>query len=56
MGKRIFAADIGGTTVKLGMFTVEGELLDQWEIYRQFNGLSKPLCTVTIDDVIPQGL
>ena len=33
-----------------------GALLDQWEIYRQFNGLSKPLCTVTIDDVIPQGL
>ncbi|MBQ7480894.1 MAG: ROK family glucokinase [Lachnospiraceae bacterium] len=32
MGKRIFAADIGGTTVKLGMFTVEGELLDKWEI------------------------
>lgn len=32
MDKRIFAADIGGTTVKLGMFTVEGELLDKWEI------------------------
>lgn len=32
MEKRIFAADIGGTTVKLGMFMVEGELLDKWEI------------------------
>lgn len=32
MDKRIFAADIGGTTVKLGMFTIEGELLDKWEI------------------------
>lgn len=32
MGKKIFAADIGGTTVKLGMFTMEGELLDKWEI------------------------
>ena len=24
--------DVGGTTVKLGLFTVEGELLDKWEI------------------------
>lgn len=27
-----FGVDIGGTTVKLGLFTVEGELLDKWEI------------------------
>lgn len=27
-----FGVDIGGTTVKLGVFTVEGELLDKWEI------------------------
>ena len=33
-----------------------GALLDQWEEYRQFNGLSKPLHVVTIDDVIPQGI
>jgi hypothetical protein len=33
-----------------------GALLDQWEIYRQFNGLAKPLGTVTIDDVIPEGI
>lgn len=32
MKKYVFGADIGGTTVKLGFFTVEGELLDQWEI------------------------
>ena len=32
MGSKIFAADIGGTTVKLGMFTPEGEVLDKWEI------------------------
>lgn len=32
MKKYCFGVDIGGTTVKLGLFTVEGELLDKWEI------------------------
>ena len=32
MGKTVFGVDIGGTTVKMGMFTAEGELLDKWEI------------------------
>ena len=27
-----FGVDVGGTTVKLGLFTAEGELLDKWEI------------------------
>jgi len=27
-----FGVDVGGTTVKLGLFTTEGELLDKWEI------------------------
>ena len=27
-----FGVDIGGTTVKLGLFTIEGEVLDKWEI------------------------
>ena len=30
--KYCFGVDIGGTTVKLGLFTAEGELLDKWEI------------------------
>lgn len=28
----VFGIDIGGTTVKCGLFTTEGELLDKWEI------------------------
>ncbi|MBQ9120729.1 MAG: ROK family glucokinase [Lachnospiraceae bacterium] len=32
MEKYIFGIDIGGTTVKCGLFTVAGELLDKWEI------------------------
>lgn len=30
--KYCFGVDIGGTTVKIGLFTVEGELLEKWEI------------------------
>ncbi len=33
-----------------------GHLLDQWEIYKQFNGIAKPKQTRTIDDVIPFGI
>ena len=32
MAKKVFGVDIGGTTVKMGMFTADGELLDKWEI------------------------
>lgn len=27
-----FGVDVGGTTVKLGLFTVDGQLVDKWEI------------------------
>lgn len=32
MGKYAFGVDVGGTTVKLGLFNEEGGLLDKWEI------------------------
>lgn len=32
MGKVCFGVDLGGTTVKMGLFTVEGSLLSDWEI------------------------
>ena len=32
MKKFGFGVDIGGTTVKLGLFQMDGTLLDQWEI------------------------
>ncbi len=32
MSKYVFGVDVGGTTVKLGFFDVEGNLLDKWEI------------------------
>ena len=30
--KYCFGVDIGGTTVKLGLFTTGGEIVDKWEI------------------------
>lgn len=32
MGQYVFGIDIGGTTVKCGLFTKAGELLEKWEI------------------------
>lgn len=32
MKKYVFGVDIGGTTVKIGFFKSEGELIDKWEI------------------------
>lgn len=32
MKKYSYGIDVGGTTVKCGLFTVEGELLEKWEI------------------------
>lgn len=32
MSKRVFGVDIGGTTVKLGLFTEIGDVIDKWEI------------------------
>ena len=32
MGKYIFGVDVGGTSVKMGIFNVEGAVIDKWEI------------------------
>lgn len=37
MKKYSLGIDIGGTTVKLGLFTFDGELLDKWEIETRKN-------------------
>jgi hypothetical protein len=33
-----------------------GHLLDQWEIYKQFNSLAKPKREHYIDEIIPSGI
>ncbi len=32
MNKYVFGVDLGGTTVKMGLFDMEGNVLDKWEI------------------------
>lgn len=32
MAQAVFGVDLGGTTVKMGLFDMEGTILDQWEI------------------------
>lgn len=32
MKKYCFGVDVGGTTVKIGLFDKEGNILDKWEI------------------------
>ena len=32
MGKKCIGVDVGGTSVKLGLFEVTGELLKKWEV------------------------
>ena len=31
MKKYVFGVDVGGTTVKMGLFNVAGEVLEKWE-------------------------
>ena len=39
MGTVYFGVDVGGTTVKIGLFSAEGQLEDKWEIVtRKDNG------------------
>jgi len=33
-----------------------GHLLDQIELYKQFNGLAEPVVEHFIDDIIPDGI
>ena len=32
MANYCFGIDVGGTTVKCGLFTVNGDLVDKWEV------------------------
>lgn len=32
MNRRVFGVDIGGTTIKIGLFDVKGKILEKWEI------------------------
>ena len=56
MMKYCFGVDVGGTTVKLGLFTVEGELLDKWEIKTYTENEGERILQMCIRDSISYGL
>ena len=41
MSNYVFGVDIGGTTVKIGLFSTDGELLEKWEITTRVDGGGK---------------
>ena len=38
------------------LLTPLGELMDQWELHKQFLGIAKPKREVFIEDIIPEGI
>ena len=45
MAKYIFGVDLGGTTIKLGLFDTDGSLLDKWEIPTRTEDAGKYILT-----------
>ena len=44
MKEYCFGIDVGGTTVKMGLFRVDGELLEKWEIPSRTE--NEPVCRI----------
>ena len=52
MSKIVFGVDIGGTSVKLGVFQVDGTLLDKWEIPTRTTEGGKYIFTDIADSIL----
>ncbi len=51
MKKIVFGVDIGGTTIKMGVFSVEGTLIDKWEISTRTMEQGKYIFTDIADSI-----
>ncbi len=51
MSKYAFGIDVGGTTVKIGFFSAEGDLLDKWEIPTDTTDGGSRILSDTAEDV-----
>lgn len=60
MKKYCFGIDVGGTTVKCGLFDVEGNVLDKWEIktYTENNGekILPDVAQTVLDKIAEKGI
>jgi len=52
MGKYCFGVDLGGTTVKMGIFKPDGELVDKWEIPTVTDGGGSKILPDISDSII----
>ena len=52
MSKIVLGVDVGGTAVKLGVFTVEGNLIDKWEIPTRTEEQGKYILTDIAENVL----
>lgn len=52
MSQYVFGVDIGGTTVKLGFFDVEGNLLEKWEIPTRTEGCGSHILPDIADSIL----
>lgn len=51
MGKYVFGVDIGGTTVKMGFFEADGNLLQKWEIPTRTENSGKAILPDVADSI-----
>jgi len=51
MSQKCIGIDIGGTTVKLGIFTTEGELLKKWEVFTRTDDGGKYILSDIADSI-----
>ena len=52
MEKYIFGVDLGGTTVKMGLFQADGEVLDKWEIPTRTEGHGENILPDIADSIV----
>lgn len=51
MSKCVFGVDLGGTTVKLGLFTPEGDVVEKWEIVTRKENAGKQILPDIADSI-----
>ena len=44
MGMKCIGIDVGGTSVKIGLFETTGELLDKWEVKTRKRTVGRIFC------------
>ena len=53
---RVYRSNTVTETGREVLLTPLGELMDQWELHKQFLGIAKPKREVFIEDIIPEGI